>query len=144
MKIPAGVATGNKVRLAGQGSISPAGDKGDLYLEFEVDPHPLVRREGDDLYMDLPVTVPEAMLGAELTVPTFDGPVTVKVPALSQGGRKMRLRGRGAPNWRGGARGDLYLVLKVMLPDREGAELREAAEQLGRGYARDVRADLRL
>jgi len=144
VKIPAGVATGNKVRLAGQGSVSPSGDKGDLYIEFEVEPHPLVRREGDDLYMDLPVTVPEALLGAELAVPTFDGSVTVKVPALSQGGRKMRLRGRGAPNWKGGARGDLYLVLRVVLPEHDGPEIRAAAEQLGRGYAGDVRAELRL
>ena len=144
VKVPAGVSTGNRVRLSGQGSASSSGDKGDLYITFEVEPHPLLRREGDDLYLDLPVTVPEALLGTELSVPTLDGSVTVKVPALSQGGRKMRLRGKGSPNWKTGARGDLYLVLKVMVPDRDGAEVRAAAEQLARGYSGDVRGDLRL
>ncbi len=68
--------------------------------------HPLVRREGDDLYLDLPVTVTEAMLGAEVKVPTFQGEVTVKVPPGSQSGRKMRLKGRGAPSLKGGSTGD--------------------------------------
>ncbi|MBM4380643.1 MAG: DnaJ domain-containing protein, partial [Deltaproteobacteria bacterium] len=144
VKIPAGVSTGNKLRLGGQGSVSPGGEKGDLYIQFEVEPHPVLRREGDDLYMDLPVTVPEVLLGAELAVPTLEGSVTVKVPSLSQCGRKMRLRGKGAPHWKSGTRGDLYLVLKVLVPDRDSPEVRTAAEQLGRAYRGDVRADLRL
>jgi molecular chaperone DnaJ len=144
VKVPPGISTGKKIRLAGQGAQSPAGQRGDLYIEFTVTPHPLVRRDGDDLEMDLPVTVAEAMLGAEVAVPTFDGEVTVKVPAHSQGGRKMRLRGKGAPHWKTGTRGDLYLVLRVMVPEQDSAELRAAAEQLGRGYAGDVRKDVRL
>ena len=82
VKIPPGVQSGSRVRLGGQGGPGVSGGPpGDLYLDVEVLPHPAVRREGDDLYMDLPITVPEAVLGAEVRVPTFDGDVTVRVPA---------------------------------------------------------------
>ncbi|MFZ5472101.1 MAG: molecular chaperone DnaJ [Myxococcota bacterium] len=145
VKIPAGVSTGSKIRLAGQGAAGAReGPSGDLYIETEVAPHPLVRREGDDLYLDLPLTVPEAMLGAEVRVPTFTGPVTVKVPPGSQSGRKMRLKGKGVPSLKGGAPGDLYLVLQVMVPEAAGSDVRSAAEQLKAGYKGDVRAELRL
>ncbi|MEN9799737.1 MAG: hypothetical protein RL653_3434 [Pseudomonadota bacterium] len=144
VKVPPGISTGKKIRLAGQGAQSPAGQRGDLYIEFTVTPHPLVERDGDDLEMDLPVTVAEAMLGAEVSVPTFDGEVTVRIPPRSQGGRKMRLKGKGAPNWKSGTRGDLYLVLRVMVPDLDTPELRAAAERLGRGYGTGVRQDVRL
>jgi molecular chaperone DnaJ len=87
VKIPAGVHTGSKVRLSGQGSAGMrGGPPGDLYIETEVAEHPLVRREGDDLHIDLPVTVSEALLGADVRVPTFQGEVTVKVPPGSQSG----------------------------------------------------------
>jgi molecular chaperone DnaJ len=106
--------------------------------------HPLVRREGDDLYMDLPVTVSEAMLGAEVRVPTFQGEVTVKVPEGSQSGRRMRLRGRGAPSLKGGPAGDLYLTLQVKVPEHPSQEARKAAEALARAYQTDVRGTLQL
>ena len=110
VKIPAGVATGSQVRLAGQGAAGVlGGPSGDLFIETEVIPHPLVRREGDDLYVDLPVTVPEAVQGAEVTVPTFTGEVTLRVPPGSQSGRKLRLKGRGVPSLKGRAAGDLVL-----------------------------------
>jgi molecular chaperone DnaJ len=145
VKIPAGVQTGSKVRLSGQGAAGPrGGPPGDLYIETLVAEHPLVRREGDDLYMDLPVTVTEAMLGAEVRVPTFQGEVTVKVPAGSQSGRRMRLRGRGAPSLKGGAAGDFYLTLQVKVPEQPSAEARKAAETLARAYPTDVRNSLVL
>ncbi|HYO53725.1 molecular chaperone DnaJ [Archangium sp.] len=145
VKIPAGVQTGSKVRLSGQGAAgSRGGPPGDLYIETIVTEHPLVRREGDDLYMDLPVTVTEAMLGAEVRVPTFQGEVTVKVPEGSQSGRRMRLRGRGAPSLKGGPAGDLYLTLQVKVPEHPSNEARQAAEALARAYQSDVRGSLQL
>jgi molecular chaperone DnaJ len=145
VKIPPGVQTGSKVRLAGQGAAGTRGaPPGDLYIETEVADHPLVRREGDDLLMDLPVTITEALLGAEVKVPTFQGEVTVKVPPGSQSGRKMRLKGRGAPSLKGGAGGDLYLVLQVKVPEETTPEVRAAAEALARAYAGDVRRELKL
>ncbi|ADO71518.1 molecular chaperone DnaJ [Stigmatella aurantiaca] len=145
VKVPAGVQTGSRVRLAGQGAAGTrGGPPGDLYLETEVAEHPLVRREGDDLYLDLPVTVAEAVLGAEVKVPTFQGEVTVKVPPSSQSGRKMRLKGRGAPSLKGGSPGDLYLTLQVKVPDEASPEVKAAAEALARAYPRDVRQELKL
>ncbi|AGC45937.1 putative chaperone protein DnaJ [Myxococcus stipitatus DSM 14675] len=145
VKIPAGVQTGSKVRLAGQGAPGlRGGPAGDLYIETEVVEHPLVRREGDDLHVDLPVTVSEAMLGAEVRVPTFQGEVTVKVPSGSQSGRQMRLKGRGVPSLKGGAPGDLYLHLQVKVPDTDTPEARAAAETLSRAYSDDVRRELTL
>ena len=145
VKIPPGVQTGSKIRLAGQGAAgSRGGPAGDLYIETTVTDHPLVRRDGDDLTMDLPVTVSEAMLGAEIRVPTFQGEVTVKVPPGSQSGRRMRLKGRGAPSLKGGPPGDLYLTLQVKVPEQPSDEARRAAEQLARAYQTDVRGALQL
>jgi molecular chaperone DnaJ len=145
VKIPAGVQTGSKVRLAGQGAAGTrGGPTGDLYIETQVAEHPLVRREGDDLYMDLPVTVTEAMLGAEVRVPTFQGEVTLKVPPGSQSGRRMRLRGRGAPALKGGPPGDLYLTLQVKVPESPSEEARQAAQALARAYQTDVRGSIQL
>jgi molecular chaperone DnaJ len=145
VKIPPGVQTGSKVRLAGQGAAGlVGGPAGDLYIETEVAEHPLVRREGDDLHLDLPVTIHEAMLGAEVKVPTFQGEVTVRIPPGSQSGRRMRLKGRGAPSLKGGSPGDLYLHLQVKVPDEASAEARAAAEALARAYRGDVRQELKL
>jgi molecular chaperone DnaJ len=145
VKIPPGVQTGSKVRLAGQGAAGThGGPPGDLYIETQVAEHPLVRREGDDLYMDFPLTVPEAMLGAEVKVPTFQGELTVKVPPGSQSGRKMRLKGRGAPSLKGGTPGDMYLVLQVKVPEATHPDVQAAAEKLSRAYPEDVRRELKL
>jgi molecular chaperone DnaJ len=145
VKIPPGVQTGSQVRLVGQGAAGTrGGPPGDLYIETEIVPHPLMRREGDDLYLDLPITVPEAMLGAEVRVPTFEGEVTVTIPAGSQSGRKMRLRGRGVPALKGGSRGDMYLLLKVMVPEDAGADARAVAEKLKGAYRSDVRSEVKI
>ena len=145
VKIPPGVQTGSQVRVAGQGAAgTQGGPPGDLFLEVQVEPHPVVRREGDDLFVPLPVTVPEAMLGAEVRAPTFTGEVTVTVPPHSQSGRKLRLKGQGVPALKGNGRGDLYYELRVQVPEKTTPEVKAAAETLGRGYQHDVRADLRL
>ena len=143
--IPAGVYTGSQVRLTGQGAAGiRGGPPGDLFIEVEVLPHRLFRREGDNLLLDLPITVPEAVLGSEVRVPTFAGDVTVKIPAGSQSGRKLRVKGRGVPSLKGGAQGDLYLTLLIVIPEATRADAKEAAERMKKAYVRDVRADLRL
>lgn len=145
VRIPAGVDTGSRVRIAGKGASGIGGaPAGDLYIRVTVRPHPLLERRGDDLYMDLPVTVGEAMLGASIEVPTPDGSVRVKVPALSQAGRQLRVKGRGVPPLRGGERGDLYLRLRVHVPDRESAAAAEAARTLDAAYATNPREGWRL
>lgn len=123
VKIPVGILPGQKIRLGGQGGEGMGGGpRGDLYLKVEVDPHPIYKLEGRDLTMTLHVSPWEAVLGAEVQVPTLSGPVTLKVPPGSQSGQKMRLRGKGMPNPKGSA-GNLYVILSIMVPkqptDRE-------------------------
>lgn len=148
VKIPPGVETGSRVRLPGQGAPAQrGGEAGDLYLRITVRDHPTVRVQGRDLLLDLPITPAEALGGAEVTAPTFEGPVTLKIPAGSQSGRKLRLRGRGLPALKGGStgapRGDLYAVLQIVLPP-DGEAAREAAQALQRLYKTDVRTGLVL
>lgn len=145
VRIPPGVDTGSRVRVAGKGGPGAGGaPAGDLYIRVTVRPHPLLERRGDDLHMDLPVTVGEAMLGAAIEVPTADGPVRVKVPAGSQVGRQLRVKGRGVPHLRGGGRGDLYLRLVVHVPEGDGAAVADAARALDAAYARSPRDGWRL
>ncbi|HWE26037.1 MAG TPA: DnaJ C-terminal domain-containing protein [Myxococcales bacterium] len=148
VKIPPGVETGSRVRLAGQGAPGErGGENGDLYLRITVRPHQTVRVDGRDLSLDLPITVAEALEGAEVTAPTFEGPVKLKIPAGSQSGRRLRLRGRGLPALRAGTtgapRGDLYVVLQIVLPP-DSAAARAAAAELKKLYRPDVRQDVRL
>ena len=144
VKIPAGVTEGSQIRLAGQGGAGQhGGAAGDLYLRVRLAPHPQVRRDGKDLYLDLPVTVPEAALGADVTLPTFEGPVRLKVPAGAQSGTRLRLRGKGVPDLRGGTRGDLYAVVKIVLPE-PSERLDRAARELEGLYKGDPRAAISL
>ena len=144
VKIPAGVSDGSQIRLGGQGNPGAFGGKaGDLYLKVRLREHPLLRREGKDLYLDLPITIPEAALGAEVTLPTFEGMVRLSVPAGSQSGTRLRLRGKGLPDLKGGARGDLYAVLKIVLPE-ESEGLAKAVKPLEELYKSDPRAGLTL
>jgi DnaJ-class molecular chaperone len=145
VKIPAGVETGSIVRLTGQGGPGVrGGSAGDLYLRINVREHATVRVQGKDLLLDLPITASEALAGGEVTAPTFEGPVTLKIPAGSQSGRKLRLRARGLPALKaGGQRGDLYVVLQIVLPPDTEAS-REAVAALQKLYKNDVRANLVL
>lgn len=142
VRIPAGAADGTRVRLAGQGEPGAADTPpGDLYLTLRVRPHPFFRREGDDLSLELPVTVPELVLGAAIEVPTPDGVATVRVPPHSRPGQRLRLRGKGAARRGSTERGDLYLRLVVELPEGRDAELEELAKGMEPLYAgRDPRA----
>src|SRR5690606_10038538 len=108
-KIPAGVRTGSRVRLAGQGGPGANGaSAGDLFLEIEVEPDARFERRGDDLYTEAPVDFYTAVLGGEVLVPTPDGSVALKIPPRTNAGQTFRLRGKGMPALSGGTRGDLY------------------------------------
>jgi molecular chaperone DnaJ len=143
--IPAGVDMGSRIRVAGKGAPGRSGGPhGDLYIVVRVRPHPLLERRGDDLYLDVPITVGEATLGATITVPTPDGAVRLKIPAGSQSGRQLRVRGHGVPALKGGARGDLYVRLMVHVPVDGGARVREAIQAMESAYGKDPRSGLQL
>jgi curved DNA-binding protein len=130
VEIPLGVREGTVLRLAGQGERGVNdGPPGDLYLRVRMVPHPRYRVVGDDLEMDLPLWPWQAVLGGELKIETPDGPVTLTVPAGTQSGRRLRLRGRGLPR-ANGSRGDLYAVVRIVVPERPSAAERDAYEML--------------
>lgn len=127
VNIPAGVETGTRIRLAGEGEAGlRGGPPGDLYIFIDVAEHPLFRREGTTLYCRVPVSMAKAALGGEIEVPTIDGGrALVKIPAGSQSGRQMRLRGKGMPPLRGGHRGDMLIELAVETPVKLTARQKE-------------------
>lgn len=146
VNIPAGVNDGQKIRLAGLGARGQNGGKtGDLLIAVHVGGHPVFDRRGQHLELELPITIGEAMLGASVEVPTLDGPVKMRIPAGSQSGQKLRLRGKGVPARKGTEAGDLHVRLSVRLPDpkRDEAATKEAVEKLEKLYDVDVRAKLR-
>jgi molecular chaperone DnaJ len=146
VKIPAGVGDGSRVRVAGKGGAGRNGGKpGDLYFVVRVRPHPLIQRNGKDLTIEVPITVPEAVRGATIQVPTLQGRVQLKVPPGSQSGQRLRLRGKGAPDPKGGEPGDLYARLMVQVPPGDSAgRLADALAELERAYGEDPRARLSL
>jgi DnaJ-class molecular chaperone len=145
VRIPPGVESGSRVRLAGQGEPGDrGGPPGDLFVDLEVAEHPLVRREGNDLFLDLPVTLKEAMYGAEIRVPVFGGSGTVTLKPGTHSGTRLRLRGKGVPGVHGEPAGDLYLVVQVKLPDGHGAALKHAVEAIESHYTGHVRSNLKL
>ncbi len=133
VRVPPGVADGQRIRLRGQGRPAsgrrPAGDR---YVLCEVRPHPYFRRLGHDIYLDVPVTIVEAALGAKVDLPTLDGVRTVTIPPGTPSGTRLRLAGLGVPHARGGGRGDHYAVIKIVPPPRLTDEQRELLQQLGR------------
>jgi len=138
VKIPAGISDGKRVRLKGQGGPGVGGgEPGDLFVEFRLVPHPQFRAEGRDVHYELPVAPWEAALGTELNVPTLGGAVKLKVPAGSQSGSRLRLKGRGLP---GEPPGDQYVTLQVVLPKADSAERRKLYEQMAETMHFDPRA----
>jgi molecular chaperone DnaJ len=130
VRIPQGVADGQRVRVKGKGTPGQnGGPPGDLYVNVSVSPHPLFGRRGDDLLLRLPVTFSEATLGAEVRVPTLDQPVTVRIPPGTPHGKTLRVRGRGMPKAGGGA-GDLLVTVEVVVPQNLSDEQRQAVEAL--------------
>lgn len=129
VKIPAGVRTGQRVRVSGEGA-GAAGARGDLYLAVTVSPHPLFERKGDDIHLELPITAPEAALGATVEVPTLRGKVSMKVPPASASGRTLRLPGYGMARPKTGGAGDQLVRLKIVMPADLTAAERDLYEKL--------------
>jgi len=132
VKIPPGVDTGSRVRIAG-GVGAASGARGDMYLAIKVAPHPTFERRGEDLYCEVPVDLYMAVLGGEVKVPTLKGGVMLKIPSETQGGKTFRLKGQGMPYLRDpGRRGDLYAKVKIMLPKRLSERERELFRELAK------------
>jgi DnaJ-class molecular chaperone len=142
VKIPAGVETGSVVRLAGQGSPGAAGP-GDLLLSVKVAPHPWFRREGKNLLLDVPISPPEAVLGAKVEVPTLaEGAMSVTVPPGTSSGQKLRLRGKGIRDPKTGTAGDQYVVIQIVVPKQADSETRGLYEKLAENAGESPRDGL--
>ncbi|MGH3066245.1 MAG: molecular chaperone DnaJ [Gaiellaceae bacterium] len=140
VKIPAGARSGTRVRLKGKGEGGRnGGPAGDLYVVVDVAPSPLFERRGADLVLDVPVTFAEAALGASVQIPTPDGSVALKVPAGTESGKLLRVKGRGAPHLRGNGRGDLLARVKVTIPKKLTKAEREALEEYQKVSREDPR-----
>lgn len=141
--IPAGLVDGQQIRLRHQGDAGRnKGEAGDALIEVTVEPHPFFVRQGDDLHLELPLTLDEAILGAKIPVPTIDGMVAVSVPKGASSGTTLRLKGRGFP-LKGGAsdqRGDQYVKLKIVLPEKPNSALEKLIEGWVKSNKYDVRA----
>jgi len=143
--IPPGVKDGFKLKLSGKGEPGgPRGKPGDLYLTVHVAEHPLLKRDNDDLTMEVPITVGEAIEGRTITVPTPDGHINIKVPPKSQSGQRLKVRGKGAANPKTKQRGDLFIKLLIKVPKTENREAIEAAEKIESLYTENVREGIRL
>ena len=143
VKIPAGVKDGSKIRLRGKGEAGYGGaEAGDLFVVTRVAPSKLYTRRGDDLIVDVPVTYPEAALGATVKVPTPDGQVTVKVKPGTTDGTLLRVKGKGAPKLKGSGRGDLLARVKLTVPKKLSKAEREAVEALQKASRENPREGL--
>ena len=144
VKIPPGVDTNSKVRLAGKGEAGAfGGPAGDLYIVTRVQPHAYFVRQGNDIVCEVPVTLAEALLGARVEIPTIDGKTTMTLPAGTQNGRKFRLRGKGVPHLKGDGRGDQYVTVKVVLPETLDAYSRQLIAELDKRHPLEPRAQMR-
>lgn len=142
VRIPPGATEGSKLRIKGQGAPSPfGGANGDLLLSIHVTPHPHFRIEGDDLHVDVPITLGEAYRGAKVKVPTPRGVVTLTVPARAQSGQVVRLRGKGVAK-SGRAAGDLYVRFLIRIPTSDAPEVSEAIDKLEAHADKAIREDL--
>jgi len=138
VKIPAGIEPGKKIRLRGQGQPNPAGKPGDLILKVNLEPHPFFKLVGQNIELRLPISVPEAVNGARIDVPTPAGIVTLTIPPMSNSGKKLRIKGQGLKA-ASGAAGDMLIELSIKLPEHIPASSVEGIEQLTAGYAKPVR-----
>ncbi len=129
VKIPAGVQDGTRIRLPGEGEPGQRGGQpGNLYVFLSVKPHKLFQRVDDDILLELPINIAQAVMGAEVEVPTLDGPKLVKIPPGTQPGKVLRLRGLGVPHLRGSGRGDMLITVNVRIPKQ--SELSEEQKEL--------------
>jgi molecular chaperone DnaJ len=131
VRIPAGIASGQRMRLSGEGEGGAAGGPaGDLYVVIHVQEHPFFQREGNDLYCEIPLNFPTLALGGEITIPTLEGNEPFKIPEATQTGSMFRIRGRGMPDVSGRGRGDLLVTVKVLTPKKLTKDQKKLVEQL--------------
>ena len=142
VRVPAGIFDGAQLRVAQRGHAGSHGaGPGDLYVHVRVQPHPLLRRDHDDLHLIVPIAVHEAALGARIEVPSFDGPVRLKIPPGTQAGQRFRVSGRGVPHASGG-RGDLFIEVRIALTPLVDERSKELMRELARLNPADVRQEL--
>ncbi len=140
VKIPAGVDNGSRVRVAGKGHVgSNGGPPGDLFISIEVAPHPLFRREGSHILLKIPITVPEATLGAQIEVPTLRGKATIKIPPGTKSGQKLRLKQMGAPVPGGRTRGDELIEVTIVPPPAHDRRIKDLMKELAGLYRENPR-----
>jgi molecular chaperone DnaJ len=140
VRIPAGISDGDRVRVSGKGHAGGrGGPDGDLYITVRVASHPVFRRDGDDLHLNVPIAIHEAALGARLEIPTPEGMTRLRVPPGTQSGQRFRLRERGVPSTRGGQRGDLIVEVRLMLPRILDERSKELLREFGRINGENVR-----
>jgi molecular chaperone DnaJ len=143
IQVPAGLADAARIRVPAKGHVGrDGGENGDLYITVHVQPHPLFRREGDDLHLVVPVAVHEAALGAKIDVPSLDGPARLRVPPGTQSGQRFRLRERGVPSPRDGRRGDIVVEVRLVLPKLLDERSKELLREFGKINNEDVRREL--
>jgi DnaJ-class molecular chaperone len=140
VKIPAGVTAGQQIRLKGQGETARGHRPGDVLITVNIAPHPFFKVDGNDLRVELPITHYEAVLGGKVRVPTLGGAVELSVPKNTSSGRTFRLKGKGLPNK--GAPGDLFVTMKIVLPDGHDAELEALMEKWRASRPYNPRSDL--
>jgi len=133
VKVPAGVDTGNQLRVAGKGEAGyNGGPNGDLYIEFKVKEHPIYEREEDDIYLFLPITITDAVLGCKKDVPTLDGTIKLTIPEGSKTGDKHRIKGKGVTSVNTGRKGDMYVVLNILPPTKLTRDQKTLFEKLSK------------
>jgi molecular chaperone DnaJ len=133
VKIPAGVKDGTRIKLKGKGEAGYGGAAaGDLYVVTRVEPSKIYERRGDDLVVVVPVSFPTAALGGSVEAPTPGGPVSLKIPAGTEDGKLLRIKGRGAPRLKGSGQGDVLARVRIEVPKRISKKQRELLEQLGK------------
>jgi len=143
VKIPKGVDTGSKVRVAGKGGAGiSGGPSGDLYIITRVRPHHFFERKGDNLYSEIPISYAEAALGAKIEVPTVDGIVALTIPSGTQNGQQFRLKGKGVPHLTGGGSGDHYVTIKIAVPRHIDDKARQLIKDLDKISKENPRADI--
>jgi DnaJ-class molecular chaperone len=141
VKIPAGVTSGQQIRLKGQGETAPGHRAGDLLITVNIAPHPFFKVDGSDLRVELPITLYEAVLGGKVRVPTLGGAVELSIPKNTSSGRTFRLKGKGLPKPTG-TPGDLFVTPRIMLPDGNNAELETLMQKWRDGHPYNPRSDL--
>jgi len=133
VKVPAGIDTGNQLRLAGKGEAGTnGGPNGDIYLEFKVEEHPLFVRSDNDIYLELPITITDAVLGCKKDIPTLNGEIKLTIPNGTKSGEKHRLRGKGIQNVNGFGKGDMYVIINVVTPTKLTKEQKKLFESLAK------------